>query len=140
MRRTVHDAEVVSVVAPQRVNPGDEFTIIVTMKNTGAKTWEIGKVFLGKSQPRMKAGITTQWGTPTRIDLPYPVLSGEEVTFVVGCFAPINSSQSLCWEMVEDKTAWFGDEIIIEVVVNDPQLTMIRLLKQLVDGLTVSKE
>ncbi len=91
---------------PPELEPGEQFTVSITMKNTGSTTWsETNSYRLGSQNPQ----DNNTWGTG-RIVLPNDVDPGEQVTFTHTFTAPsVNGLYGFRWMMVQDGVEWFGD-------------------------------
>ena len=92
---------------PTTLDPGEQFTVSITMKNTGTSTWTVSDSYnLGSQNPQ----DNTDWLISGRISLTNDVAPGEEYTFTQTFTAPtINGIYNFQWRMVQDGVEWFGD-------------------------------
>ena len=103
-----NNAEFVSQSVPESVNPGENFDITVTFKNTGTTTWTSSNHYrLGTQNPQ----DNTIWMSTNRVALPNDVTPGAEVTFHISLTAPVQEGiYVLQWRMVQDGVEWFGQQ------------------------------
>ncbi len=104
----VNNASFVRMSAPSKVDPGQDFTVFMTFKNTGTSTWISGgstPFKLGSQNPENNL----IWGIH-RVNLPKsPVEPGESVTFYFTVKAPTTSgTYNFQWKMVQETVNWFG--------------------------------
>jgi RHS repeat-associated protein len=103
---------------PQTMTTGENYSISVTVKNTGSNTWTSASNYNLGSQ---NAQDNTTWGVG-RVGLPYSVGSGSQVTFSFTVTAPATSgTYNFQWRMVQDGVEWFGDFTPNVVVTVNPQ-------------------
>jgi glucose/arabinose dehydrogenase len=88
---------------PSTMNPREQVTVSVTMRNIGAAAW--GEQHrLGSAAPR----DSFTWG-PNRAFLSSPVPPGATATFSFTVTAPSTPGvYSFQWQMLEEAIAWFG--------------------------------
>jgi hypothetical protein len=90
------------------MTPGTDYSVSVTMRNTGSTTWtEAAQYRLSSRGPR----DNTTWGI-NRVHLAPgdSVTPGEQVTFAFDVTAPSTpGSYSFSWSMVQDGVDWFND-------------------------------
>ncbi len=98
-------AEFVSQAVPSTMTPGQNYTIPVTMRNTGTTTWTSAAAYkLGSQNP----GDNNTWNSG-RVELGASVLPGQEYTFQVPAKAPTAAgSYNFQWKMVREFVEWFG--------------------------------
>ena len=83
---------------------GQQYTISITMKNTGTKAWDSGSYRLGSANPR----DNLTWGL-NRVFLTSSVAPGAQVTFRFTVRAPRTlTTYNFQWQMVEEHVTWFG--------------------------------
>ena len=99
------NAQMVSIMAPDSVAAGTDFTATITMRNTGDTIWSFnGAVRLGSESPR----DTTRWGL-TRLVVPHDVSPQQTVAFTGIFRAPaVTGPQTFAWGMLREGIAWFG--------------------------------
>jgi uncharacterized membrane protein len=90
------------------MTPGQNYSVSVTMTNTGNTTWNAPEKYrLGSKNPQ----DNTNWGF-TRVSLPAAttVAPGQSYTFNFTVKAPATPNiYAFQWRMVRDGVAWFGD-------------------------------
>ncbi|GAC1404156.1 MAG: hypothetical protein NVSMB49_22440 [Ktedonobacteraceae bacterium] len=90
------------------LQPGQNFSATVTMKNIGLTTWMTGgntPYRLGSQNPQDNA----TWGF-NRVDLPTAASPGASVTFNFTVTAPAQlGGYNFEWRMVNEAVEWFGD-------------------------------
>ena len=100
-----NNAQCISQSVPTSVTPGSNFSVSITMKNIGTKTWTPTTHYLGSQNPQ----DNTTWGIG-RISLPNNVSPGSEVTFSFTVTAPTTpGTYNFQWRMFEEAVEWFGD-------------------------------
>ena len=100
-----NNAQYISQSVPTSVTPGSNFSVSITMKNIGTKTWTTATHYLGSQNPQ----DNTTWGI-RRISLPNNVSPGSEVTFIFTVTAPTRpGTYNFQWRMFEETVEWFGD-------------------------------
>jgi hypothetical protein len=99
------NAAFVSQTVPTTMNPGQYYSVSVTMKNTGTTTWtQAGGYKLGSQNPQ----DNTIWGTG-RVLLSGNVAPNQNVTFTFTVRAPtVPGTYNFQWRMVREFVAWFG--------------------------------
>jgi thermolysin len=97
-------ATFVSQSVPTSMIAGQNYSVSVTMHNSGSTTWTPGVHRLGSQNPENN----TTWGG--RVDLPYSVAPGQSVTFYFTVTAPsVAGNYNFQWRMLEENVQWFGD-------------------------------
>ncbi len=99
-------ATFVSQTVPTAMNAGHKYSVTVTMRNSGTRTWTAADMHrLGTQNPQ----DNNTWGL-TRMNVPASVSPGSSVTFNYTVTAPSTSgTYNFQWRMVQDGVAWFGD-------------------------------
>ena|GEM_PF-1142958 len=103
-----NNAAFVSQNVPQQMTAGQEYTVSVTMKNTGLRPWSASSSYRLGSQNEQE---NQRWGM-NRVQLPEAVTVAEnqEHTFTFTVTAPaVNGVYNFQWRMVQDGVEWFGD-------------------------------
>ena len=125
-----NDATFISQNVPLHVAPGGNFTVSITMQNTGSTTWTSDDLYrLGSQSPQ----DNTTWGF-NRVELPNSVAPGDTVTFVFECTAPATlGTYDFQWRMVQDGVEWFGDytqlvQISVDTTTNDAKFISYEVL------------
>jgi hypothetical protein len=97
--------EYVSQNAPLTMTQGGNYSVTVSMKNTGNVIWPAGGVFrLGSQNPQ----DNTTWGM-SRVNASADVSPGSVCAFVFNVKAPATTGvYNFQWKMVQDGVAWFG--------------------------------
>jgi len=99
------DATLVRHQIPASVITGRKFSVSVTMRNTGMRTWTSG----GANPFRLGANLDSViWGSG-RQELPNPVSPGGEVTFAFEVMAPAPGEYRFQWRMLQEFIEWFGE-------------------------------
>jgi glucose/arabinose dehydrogenase len=97
-------SQFISQSVPATMVHGQQYTISITIKNTGTKTWDPASYRLGSANPR----DNLTWGL-NRAFLTAPVAPGAQVTFRFTVRAPRTAgTYNFQWQMVEERVAWFG--------------------------------
>jgi hypothetical protein len=96
-----NDAEIVTVSAPDTAVVTQTFSVTVVLRNTGTTTWTPGSYALA----------STNGKRPTRVALPSSVPPGALVTLKFNVRAPLASSLTLTYRMVQDGDLWFGESL-----------------------------
>nr|MDQ3806303.1 PKD domain-containing protein [Acidobacteriota bacterium] len=101
----VNGATFVSQSVPTAMNAGQQYSVSVTMNNSGTKTWTAADQHrLGSQNPQDNG----TWGTG-RVDMPASVSPGQNVTFNFTVTAPSSpGTYNFQWRMVQDGVEWFG--------------------------------
>ena len=96
-------SQFISQSVPATMKVGQVYTVSITMKNTGTKTWESGSYRLGSANPR----DNLTWGI-NRVLLTSSVASGAQVTFrfTVRALCTV-ATYNFQWQMLEEQVAWF---------------------------------
>lgn len=99
-------ATFVSQTVPANMKTGHKYTVTVTMRNSGTKTWTAAESHrLGPQNPQ----DTNIWGI-TRVNVPASVAPGASVTFTYTVTAPSTpGTYNFQWRMLQESVAWFGD-------------------------------
>lgn len=99
------DSSCDSISVPETVNPGQSFSAVVTLVNTGTKTWKSSDNFrLGSQNPQ----DNLTWGGG-RVALPANVAPGARAVFSFTAVAPTTpNTYNFSWKMVKEGEAWFG--------------------------------
>ncbi|WP_262311774.1 NBR1-Ig-like domain-containing protein [Duganella violaceipulchra] len=102
---TVNAAEFVGQTVTANMSPGQEYTVSVTMRNTGNTTWTTaGNYRLGAQNPQ----DNQTWGTD-RMQLASAVAPGQQGVFSFQAKAPSAAGvYNFQWRMVQDFVEWFG--------------------------------
>jgi len=108
----------VSQTVPATLSPGAPQPVSITMKNSGATTWNRAAGFkLGTHNPQ----DNTLWTGGTRIQLPVEaqVRPGQTWTFNFNIKAPNTpGAYNFRWRMVRELVEWFGEltpNVVIQV-------------------------
>jgi hypothetical protein len=112
---TVNHAQWVSQsIADDTVfNPGETFTMIWHLKNTGTSTWTAKYVL------RFYSGAT--FGAPKEIAIGRDVLPGDEIEISVPMKAPTNSGNFIStWVMANENLSNFKDPVFLKIKVAAP--------------------
>jgi hypothetical protein len=100
----INDAANVVQNVPSTMNAGQSYSVSVTMRNTGTTTWTTGNYKLGSNNP----ADNLNWGV-NRIDLPFSVGPGSNVTFSFSVTAPASAgSYNFQWRMLQEGAGYFG--------------------------------
>ncbi|GEM_PF-3087554 len=115
-----NNAQFLSQSAPSTMNAGSEYSVSVTMKNTGTTEWKKSDNYrLGSQNPQ----DNSVWGVK-RADLPESetVKPNEEATFIFTVKAPSKEGKyNFQWESVQESKGWFGESTEnVEVVAMQP--------------------
>jgi hypothetical protein len=104
------NAQFVSQNVPTTMIAGQQYTVSVTMKNTGSTTWTRANNFkLGSQNPRDNL---TWLKTTNRVLLSSSdsIATNQTKTFTFTVTAPSNpGTHNFRWQMVQEGVAWFGD-------------------------------
>jgi thermolysin len=101
------NATFVSQSVPTSMTAGQSYSVSVTMRNSGTKTWTSDVYRLGSQNPQ----DNTVWGF-NRVYLPTgtTVPPGYDYTFYFTVTAPATTgSYNFQWRMVQEGVGWFGD-------------------------------
>lgn len=111
---SVNGATFVSQDVPATMNAGMKYTVSVTMKNTGTKTWTVAAQHrLGPQNPQ----DNSTWGV-TRVSVPATVAPRGTAVFTFVVTAPTApGAYNFQWRMLQEAVEWFGDNTP-NVVVN----------------------
>ncbi|TFW09524.1 hypothetical protein E4K72_05625 [Oxalobacteraceae bacterium OM1] len=98
-------ATFVSQSVPTSMTTGQQYTVSVTMKNTGTSTWTAANNYLLGSQNPFD---NTTWGMK-RVSLGTSVAPGSQYTFTFTVTAPSTAgTYNFQWGMVQEFVQWFG--------------------------------
>jgi RHS repeat-associated protein len=114
----VNNAAFVSQTVPTSMNAGQQYTVSVTMNNSGTKTWTAAEQHrLGSRNPQDNA----TWGL-SRVGVPATTAPGQNATFTFTVTAPSSPGvYNFQWRMVQDGVQWFGaDTTNVAVTVTQP--------------------
>jgi RHS repeat-associated protein len=100
-----NNAAFVSQNVPSSMNAGQQYTVSVTMNNSGTKTWTAAEQHrLGSQNPQDNG----TWGVG-RVDVPASAQSGQSVTFNFTVTAPSTpGTYNFQWRMLQEGVEWFG--------------------------------
>ncbi len=99
-------ATFVSQAVPATMSGGQNYSVSVTMRNTGTSTWTAANSYRLGSQ---NAQDNTTWGL-SRVNPPSSVAPGAEVVFNFTVTAPtVPGTYNFQWRMVRDSVEWFGE-------------------------------
>ncbi len=102
------------VAGGSTVDPNQELAGTVTVRNTGALTWQPGDVFLATAEPRDHPSVLghPDWLTGARVASNEAVAApGETVTFDVSAWAPPTEGVfSEAFALVAGEATWFADQ------------------------------
>lgn len=110
-----NNAELVNSSVPDTMIVGQEYSVSVTMKNTGTEKWkDINNLAFGDYA---LGSYDNVWGTNNRISVGSDeILPGAQKTFVWTVKAPVNpGTYYFQWKMLKIGTGWFGTQINIPV-------------------------
>jgi len=109
-------AEISSVIMPDAITAGSEFTAQITVKNTGSATWT--------EKDMIRLGIEGTAIGNNRAHLPaeVSVRSGETYTFTYKAIAPLSGDLNLNIQMIKDGVCWFGDAKTVTIKARDAQI------------------
>ncbi|HEX7333220.1 MAG TPA: Ig-like domain-containing protein [Pyrinomonadaceae bacterium] len=118
-----NDASFVSQSVPATMTPGQTYSVIVVMRNTGTSTWTPdGDYQLGSEN----LSDNTRWGM-SRVNLNATVRPGEDATFSFMVTAPAAGSHSFQWRMVQNAVQRFGaltTNVNVNTVNNPPTVSL----------------
>jgi len=118
-----NDASFVSQTVPATMVPGQNYSVTVTMRNTGASTWTPdGDYQLGSEN----LPDSTRWGL-NRVNLTTTVRPGSDATFNFTVTAPAAGSHSFQWRMVQQGVERFGamsTNVNVQTVNNPPTVSL----------------
>lgn len=98
------DAQFISQFVPTVMNPGQTYSVSVTMKNIGSAAWAPGSYRLGSQNP----ADNTIWGL-NRVELSSSVAPGANATFNFDILAPATPGPyNFQWRMALGTSHWFG--------------------------------
>ncbi len=105
---SANNASFVRMSYPSKVDPGQDFSVFMTFKNTGSSTWTLGGSTPFKLGSQNPANNNT-WGV-NRIVLPVSsVAPNASVTFHFTVKAPTTSgTYNFQWKMLQESCNWFG--------------------------------
>ncbi len=97
------DAEVLMQLVPDQVKSGEQFTVLMQLKNSGTTTWSAAKGYHLATRARNRWGLSR-----VPIEEGKRIAPGETVTFKFKAIAPPSSgSHSFKWQMRRGNS-WFG--------------------------------
>jgi|GEM_PF-1178544 len=99
-----NNASFVSQTVPATMVPGQNYSVTVTMRNTGASTWTPDGDYQLASE---NLPDNQRWGI-NRVNLTTIVLPGSDATFSFTVTAPATGSHSFQWRMVQQGVERFG--------------------------------
>jgi uncharacterized membrane protein len=108
------NATFVSYSLPSTINAGQQYSVSLTMRNTGGTTWTPGALYrLGSISPY----DNTTWGS-NRVGLASgdSVAPGQQKTFTWTITAPVAGNYDFQWRMVQEGVMWFGDSSPLTVL------------------------
>lgn len=96
--------------APVGLQPGQQFTMKVTMRNTGRGDPPPGQLWPAGGTTMLGAlNDDPTWGV-TRVQLDHEVPPGSETTFTINAVAPAQGgTHDWRWKMIEEGAEWFGE-------------------------------
>jgi hypothetical protein len=99
-----NDAAFVSQSVPATMNAGQQYTVSVTMRNTGTKTWS------ETTRHRLGTQVAGDpWGPRILLPAGVTVAPGQQYTFSFQVTAPATAgTYNFTWRMVEELVEWFG--------------------------------
>ena len=100
------NARFVSQNVPDKMRPGEQAQVLITIHNTGATTWDPAIGYnLGSQDP----ADNMTWGTH-RLPIPTKVAPGAQVAIKGTITAPTTPGLfAFRWRMVQDVVQWFGE-------------------------------
>ncbi len=130
------DARIVSQSVPTLMTGGQQYPASITVENTGVTAWDtVGAQCDGF---RLAQVGSTAW-SPIRADLSTPVLPGRQATFSYTVTAPaVGGEHDFQVQMVEECTAFFGDESTNVVVSVTPAVKDAEFISQTVPSTMVA--
>ncbi len=99
-----NNASFVSQTVPATMVPGQNYSVTVTMRNTGASTWTPDGDYQLASE---NLPDNQRWGID-RVNLTTIVLPGSDATFSFTVTAPATGSHSFQWRMIQQGVERFG--------------------------------
>jgi PKD repeat protein len=116
------DARVLSQSVPSTMVPGQSYTVSMTLKNWGARTWNPVGPQCGAFRQGTANSNTWGVGGGGRVELPGAVEPGQQVTLNFTVTAPTTpGTYNFQWRMVHECVEWFGDASpIVAVTVATP--------------------
>jgi chemotaxis receptor (MCP) glutamine deamidase CheD len=102
------NAQYVSQSVPTTMTAGQQYSVSVTMKNTGSTSWTYGTNFkLGSQNPQ----DNTTWGSNrTYLSSGETIATNQNKTFTFTVRAPsVPGTYNFRWRMLQEGVAWFGD-------------------------------
>ena len=106
------------VSVPSSVTTGASFNATVSMINNGPDPWIIDTTphRLGAQNDQ----DNTRWGL-NRVDLPFSVQQGQQVTFSFSAIAPTTIGPNpFDWQLLEEGVQWFGQTCTFSIQVTAP--------------------
>jgi hypothetical protein len=118
-----NDASFVSQTVPATMVPGQNYSVSVTMRNTGASTWTPdGDYQLGSEN----LSDNLRWGL-SRVNLTTIVPPGSNAIFNFTVTAPAAGSHSFQWRMVQQEVQRFGaltTNVDVQTANNPPTVSL----------------
>jgi hypothetical protein len=100
-----NQSQFVSQTVAKSMYAGEQYTVSVSMINTGNTVWNQGSVYkLGSQNPQ----DNMTWGL-NRVQMPRDVFPGQGVVITFVVTAPLkNGTYNFQWRMVQEGVEWFG--------------------------------
>ena len=114
----LNNATFVSQSVPSAMNAGQQYSVSVTMNNSGTKTWTAADQHrLGSRNPENNS----TWGL-SRVNVPATIAPGQNATFTFTVTAPSSpGTYNFQWRMMQDGVEGFGaDTTNVAVTVTQP--------------------
>jgi YD repeat-containing protein len=118
-----NDASFVSQTVATTMVPGQNYSVSVTMRNTGASTWTPDGDYQLASE---NLPDNQRWGL-NRVNLTTTVPPGSDATFNFTVTAPATGSHSFQWRMVQQGVERFGalsTDVTVQTVNNPPTVSL----------------
>src|SRR3989344_3744687 len=118
--QSCYGASFVSQSVPTTMYTGQQYSVSVTMQNTGYNTWTAASNFnLGSQNPQ----DNTTWVSSARVPVSGGIGPGAQTTFSFTVTAPAVGTHNFQWRMVRDGVTWFGDYStnVVVSVINAPE-------------------
>jgi hypothetical protein len=115
------NAIVISDTIPSTMNPGQQYSVSVTMQNTGETTWSWEFFKLGAFGNADPFTTTTRFALPTNT----AVAPGEQYTFNFTLRAPAhNGNYATEWQMSHERIRFFGAKLSRNITVGTGGVTL----------------
>jgi hypothetical protein len=113
---SLRNSIVINQSIPSDLQIGQNYTVSITLQNTGMNTWRASEGYqLGSQNP----SDNSIWGL-NRVNLPHDVAPGQPVIFNFNITAPMSPGfYDFQWQMLQNGVGWFGamtGNIPIEVI------------------------